>query len=62
MALQYKIFINVFQYILKSIKTFLIENYFYINAKNANKTKKLGQNLIWQQIPKLKILNYCNEI
>ena len=30
--------------------------------KNINKTKKRGQILIWQQMPKLKILNYFNKI
>ena len=51
---KYIVFIKVFQYILKSIETFLIQNYFYSNAKKINKTKKTGQILIWQMIPKLK--------
>ena len=46
-----KIFIKVFQSILKSMKTFLIQNYFYSNAKNY-KTKNVEKNLI--QIPQLK--------
>ena len=32
-AFKYKIFIKVFQYILKSIKTFLIQNFFYSDVK-----------------------------
>ena len=32
-ALEIKKFIKVFQYILKLIETFLIQNYFYSNAK-----------------------------
>ena len=43
---KYKIFIEVFQYILKSLETFLIRNYLYSNAKNTNKTKNPGQTLI----------------
>ena len=34
-----KIFIKVFQRILKSMKTFLIQNYFYSNAKKKKQTK-----------------------
>ena len=33
-------FIKVFQYILKSIKTFLFQNYFYNNAKKYKQDKK----------------------
>ena len=32
-TLEYKIFIKLFQYILKLIQTFLIQNYFYSNVK-----------------------------
>ena len=41
-----KIFIKVFQRILKSIKTFLIQNYLYSNAKKTktNKTIKKQTN------------------
>ena len=46
----------------KSIKTFLIKIYFYCNAANINQTKKAGQFLIWQQIPKLKNIQYFNKI
>ena len=31
---QYKVFIKLFQYVLKSLETLLIRNYFYSNAKN----------------------------
>ena len=52
---KYKIFIKLFQGILKSIKTFLIQNDFCSNAqKRRIKTKKPRQILIWRQIPKLK--------
>ena len=47
-ALQIKIFIKVFQYILKSLQTVLIRNYFDSNTtvipKNTNKTKKAKAN------------------
>ena len=39
-----QIFNKVFQYILKSLGTILIRNYFSSNAKNANKKKKKGTN------------------
>ena len=35
---------KVFQYILKSLETFLIRSLFPSNAKNANKTKKTRTN------------------
>ena len=37
---KYKIFIKVFQCILKSRKIFLIQNYFYNNAKKYKQDKK----------------------
>ena len=52
---KYKIFIKVFQCILKSRKIFLIQNYFYNNAKKYKQDKKkTGKISIWQQIPKFK--------
>ena len=46
-ALQIQIFIKVFQYILKSIETFLIQNYVYNNTKKYKSDKKQqGQTLI----------------
>ena len=39
-----KNFNKVFQYILKSLKAFLIRNYFYINAKNTNMRNKTETN------------------
>ena len=48
-------FNEVFQYISKSIKTFLIRNFFCSNVKTnkttkTNKTKKLREMFIWQHI------------
>ena len=43
---KYKIFIEVFQYILKSLQNFLIQKSFYSNTKNTNKIKNLIQMLI----------------
>ena len=63
-ALQIQIFIKVFQCILKSIKTFLIQNYFYsIAKKHTNKTKK-NWNKSWSdnRFLNLKILDYFNKI
>ena len=40
LPLKYKILIKVFQYILKSIETFLIQNYFYGNAKKYKSDKR----------------------
>ena len=37
---KYNIFIKVYQYILKSLETFLISNYFYIIAKKYKYEKK----------------------
>ena len=37
----------------QAIKTFLIQNHFYSNAKKY-KTKKPGQILLWRQIPEFK--------
>ena len=45
---KYRIFNEVFEYILKSLETFF--NSKTISKKN-NKTKKPGPILIWQQIP-----------
>ena len=56
----YKTFIKVFQYILKSIETVLIQNYFFNNTKKSNKTKKTGKMLILEQMPKLK--NYFDKV
>ena len=39
-----QIFIKLFQYILKSLKTFLIQSYLYSITKNTNKTKKTWTN------------------
>ena len=38
---KYKVFIKVFQCILKSIKLFFIKNYLYSNAKKYKLDKKL---------------------
>ena len=37
--------IKVFQYILKLIETFLIQSYFYSNAKKYKQDKKTGTNI-----------------
>ena len=46
LKLKYKIFIKVFQYILKSLKTLLIRNISMKIPKKTNKTKNPGRILI----------------
>ena len=45
---KYKVFIKVFQYILKLVETFLIRNYFYSNAKKykQDKNNRINFNVI----------------
>ena len=60
---KYNIFIKVFQCILKSIETFLIQNYYYSNAKkDKKKKKKTDKFLSDNRFLNWKILNYFNEI
>ena len=56
-TIKYKSFKEVFQFILKSLETFLIQNYFCIvMPKIKNKTKSDHRFLNWN------ILNYFNQI
>ena len=49
-AFKYKVFIKVFQYILKSLESFLIQKCFCSKAKKNKQDKKTGQIPIYQQI------------
>ena len=53
---------NVFPCLLKSLETFLVQNFSIVIPKNTNKTKKQGKFWSDNRFISWKILNYSNKI